>query len=103
MTIVQGPHRGGRLELDRPRTVVVGRGSRAQLRLDQDVHISRHHFRLDVDPPRCRLHDLGSRNGTFVNGRRVADCDLHDGDLIAVGQTQLRFAVHAAAEGPGRP
>jgi hypothetical protein len=100
VTVVHGPHQGGRLELDGPATVVVGRGSRVQLRLDEDAHISRNHFRLEVDPPGCHLHDLGSRNGTFVNGRRVRDCPLHDGDLIAAGQTQLRFSVHADPEGP---
>jgi hypothetical protein len=103
VTVVQGPHRGSRLEVDRPDTVVVGRGWRVQLRLDHDPHISRHHFRLEVDPPHCRLHDLGSHNGTFVNGRRVSDCPLHDGDLIVAGQTQLRFSVQAEAEGPARP
>jgi hypothetical protein len=103
VTVVQGPHRGSRLELDGPATVLVGRGSRVQVRLDEDAHISRNHFRLEVDPPRCHLHDLGSRNGTFVNGRRVRDCPLHDGDLIAAGQTQLRFSVHADAEAPAGP
>jgi hypothetical protein len=95
VTVVQGPHRGERLEWDAPATVVVGRGSRVQLRLDEDAHISRNHFRLEVEPPHCRLHDLGSRNGTFVNGQRVSAADLHDGDLIAAGQTQLRFSVQA--------
>jgi hypothetical protein len=95
VTVVQGPHRGARLEWDGPATVLVGRGSRVQLRLDEDAHISRNHFRLEVDPPRCQLHDLGSRNGTYVNGQRVGDCTLNDGDVIAAGQTQLRFSVHA--------
>jgi hypothetical protein len=100
VTVVQGPHRGERLEWDAPATVVVGRGSRVQLRLDEDAHISRNHFRLEVEPPQCRLHDLGSRNGTFVNGQRVSDCPLRDGDLIAAGQTQLRFSVQADPAAP---
>ena len=103
LAVLQGPHRGGRLEFDRPATVLVGRGSSVQLRLDEDAHISRQHFRLEVDPPHCRLHDLGSRNGTFVNGLRVDDCALQDGDLIAAGQTQLRFSVLAGAQAPPGP
>jgi pSer/pThr/pTyr-binding forkhead associated (FHA) protein len=37
------------------------------------------------------VRDLGSNNGTFVNGRRVTQAELHDGDVIQVGFIDLRF------------
>jgi pSer/pThr/pTyr-binding forkhead associated (FHA) protein len=75
----------------------------------QDV--SRHHCQFEVDPPEVRVRDLGSRNGTFVNGRLIGKRDrgqnpdgpvatempqyaLHDGDELKVGATVFR--VHVA-------
>jgi serine/threonine-protein kinase len=45
----------------------------------------------------CRLQDLGSKNGTRLNGTRLAEAELHHGDLIAAGTLQLRVRL----EGPG--
>jgi serine/threonine-protein kinase len=47
----------------------------------------------EVNPPLCRLRDLGSLNGTFVNGVRVREADLAEGDTIRVGQTMLKVHV----------
>ena len=49
------------------------------------------------------LVDLNSTNGSFVNGRRVREHRLRDGDLIAVGQYQLRFACADARAARARP
>jgi pSer/pThr/pTyr-binding forkhead associated (FHA) protein len=103
------------------RTVgVVGRASNCYLQLPSDfVHLtaSRHHCLLDIDPPDVRVQDLGSRNGTFVNGIKIgqrhlgADPDdtiedegplvtLKDGDEVRVGETVLRFAIRPEPETP---
>jgi hypothetical protein len=100
VTVVKGPHRGHRLEVDQHSTVLVGRGSLAQLRLADDAHASRHHCLLELNPPRCYLRDLGSRNGTYVNGDKVTERFLQDGDVIALGQTHLGFAVLGGQEVP---
>ncbi len=56
------------------------------------LHISRRHARVVVAGNRAVLHDLGSKNGTEVNGRRIAaPTDLADGDRIAVGHEVLVF------------
>ncbi|MBD2105828.1 FHA domain-containing protein [Nodosilinea sp. FACHB-13] len=70
----------------------VGRGDDNNFVLP-DRWISRNHAMLqDADSGRFYLIDLGSRNGTFVNGRRVSvPVILHDGDLLTFGQTELRF------------
>lgn len=57
--------------------------------------ISRHHARLEPAGSVLRLVDLGSTNGTRVNGRRVSDHLLRDGDLIEFGSVQLEFRVGA--------
>jgi serine/threonine-protein kinase len=97
LEITDGPHRGGRFEFDRHETLVAGRASVAQLQLKSDPHFSRHHFRLEVNPPLCYLLDLGSRNGTFVNKRRVTECFLKNGDVVSGGKTKIRFLVEGDA------
>ncbi len=71
-----------------------------------DASVSRHHFALSRGGGRVRLRDLGSGNGTRVNGQRVEEVELYDGDEIAAGTTRLRFVVPpdlAAAPGPKGP
>jgi pSer/pThr/pTyr-binding forkhead associated (FHA) protein len=41
------------------------------------------------------LEDLGSNNGTFVNGNRVTEAQLHDGDIIRIGETEVEFTGRA--------
>jgi serine/threonine-protein kinase len=98
LEVIAGPHSGQRLDFDRHETILVGRGSRAQLRLLNDPHFSRNHFLLEVNPPRALLRDLGSRNGTLVNDQPVRQCDLGPGDVISGGQTRIRFTVTNAAD-----
>lgn len=93
LDVVEGPHRGARFEFRRHNTFLVGRGRWAHLCLNQDLHFSRHHFRIEIRPPDCYLIDLGSRNGTFVNGYRVKSIFLRDGDVISGGKTAIRVAV----------
>jgi serine/threonine-protein kinase len=93
LEIVEGPHQGVRLEFERHETVLVGRSSTSQLRLTDDPHFSRHHLLLEINPPRCYLRDLGSRNGTFVNEQSVTECFLNHGDSISGGRTRIRVEV----------
>jgi serine/threonine-protein kinase len=98
LEVFEGPHQGVRLEFDRPATLAVGRGPTSQLQLTEDAHFSRNHFVLEFDPPACRLRDLGSRNGTFVNEAKVTDCKLRHGDVISGGKTRIRITVEAGAD-----
>jgi serine/threonine-protein kinase len=91
--VVEGPHAGQRLEFDRHDTVLVGRGSAAQLRLAKDPHFSRNHLLLEINPPDVLVRDLGSRNGTLVNGAKVTQCRLKPGDVVSGGQTRMRVTV----------
>ena len=69
---------------------VIGRGAEADLRL-ADTGVSRAHAEVRLDSGEVRLTDLGSTNGTLVNGRRISTAVLSDGDRIEVGATPLVF------------
>ena len=93
LTVKEGPHQGRAFEFVEHDTFIVGRSARAQFRLPlKDRSLSRVHFMVEVNPPQCRLTDLGSTNGTKVNGRKISAVDLVDGDLIEAGQTVLLFS-----------
>ncbi|MEO7195749.1 MAG: DUF3662 and FHA domain-containing protein [Pseudonocardiaceae bacterium] len=69
---------------------VVGRGQEAQFRLP-DTGVSRRHLEITWDGQRATLADLGSTNGTTVNGTPVQTWQLADGDVVRVGQSRLVF------------
>lgn len=73
-------------------STVIGRGDQATLRLP-DVGISRRHARIDYDGAQVVLTDLGSTNGSMVNGQRVSAVALNPGDMIQIGTTTLTFRV----------
>lgn len=72
------------------RTLRIGREPGNDLVLD-DLRVSRNHARVAVGPDGTVLEDLGSQNGTFVNGRLVERVRLSDGDLVGIGGFTLRF------------
>jgi two-component system cell cycle response regulator len=78
---------------------VIGRGRTAEVRLF-DEGVSREHARIRTDGIRLYVEDLGSRNGTFCNGKKVdAPVPLGDGDKIQVGRTTiLKFTYHDALD-----
>jgi hypothetical protein len=81
-----------------PPGLVIGRGSDADLRIN-DPGISRRHAQIRVTPagPEVKIDivDLGSTNGVVVNGQRVQQATLHEGSRIELGST--RMLVHAPA------
>lgn len=69
---------------------VVGRSADADLRL-ADTGVSRSHAELRLEGDAVRVVDLGSTNGTLVNGRRVAEAVLADGDRLDIGATGVVY------------
>ena len=69
---------------------VIGRGQDAQFRLP-DTGVSRRHLEISWDGHTAMLSDLGSTNGTTVNGQPVQNWQLGDGDMIRVGHSSLVF------------
>jgi serine/threonine-protein kinase len=77
---------------------MIGRSEDAQFCLPHDRFFSRHHCLLEIAPPQAFLRDLGSTNGTFVNGVRVETAHLKSGDRIQGGETVLEVEVTAGLE-----
>lgn len=70
---------------------IIGRSDECQLSLDDSL-VNRRHASLEVRADRASLTDLGSRNGTFVNGVRIdAQRELQDGDKITIGAQEMQF------------
>ncbi|HTY97987.1 MAG TPA: FHA domain-containing protein [Solirubrobacteraceae bacterium] len=86
---VQGPERSLTLKLE-GEPLHIGRGLAADLRLD-DSSVSRRHAILVPRPRGARILDDRSSNGTFVNGRRVQQSELRNGDVIVLGRAVLRY------------
>jgi serine/threonine-protein kinase len=94
LTVIAGPHMGQEFEFKGHDTFLVGRTSDAHLRLPPgDPYFSRRHFLVEVNPPRCRVIDLNSRNGTLRNGARIQTADVSDGDEIGAGHTVFKVSV----------
>ena len=64
-----------------------------------DAGVSRQHAVIRRDPMGYRLADLGSRNGTLLNGAPVVEESLSDGDLITLGTVSLRFSTGGGGAG----
>ena len=96
LTIIAGPHQGREFVFDGHDTFLVGRTKDAHFQLSyDDPYFSRRHFLVEVNPPRCRLIDLNSRNGTLLNGARIQTAEVADGDEIAAGHTVFKVCVIA--------
>lgn len=72
---------------------VVGRSSKADITVD-DAGVSRKHVEFRITPDGVILTDLGSTNGTFVEGHRVEAATLLDGNQITIGRTRILFWTH---------
>jgi diguanylate cyclase (GGDEF)-like protein len=94
LIVLSGSNVGEMYKVQR-RETVVGRGKRADFRVIDDGS-SREHFRIRDDEGGYVVEDLGSRNGTFLNGERVnAPSPLRDGDRVKFGHsTVLKFSFH---------
>jgi serine/threonine-protein kinase len=87
LRVTAGPHKGRAFSFVGHDTFLVGRSKRAHFQLPaKDKFFSRIHFLVEVNPPHCRVMDMGSRNGTYINGKKVSRSDLRDGDKIRAGE-----------------
>lgn len=70
---------------------VLGKGAHSDIAL-KDAYISERHATFESKNGECTVTDLGSRNGTFVNGQRITGSQaVRDGDRISLGHTELKF------------
>ena len=93
LKVLAGPYKDRVFCFTQPDTFLIGRTKDSHLYLPEDRFFSRHHCLLEISPPHCQLRDLGSTNGTFVNGRKVSEAALQNGDQIQGGETVLLVEV----------
>ena len=109
LKIIKGNLAGEEYSFEEYGLYLVGRSVRCSLRIPEgkDPNISRRHFLLMLEPQHVMIRDLGSRNGTFVNGEQLApgeifapqeemaavDRTLKNGDTISVGETVFSLSV----------
>jgi hypothetical protein len=91
LEVSDGPKAGSRFELSHKITTV-GRHPESHIFLD-DITVSRRHVEIASSGEGCRVRDVGSLNGTYVNLERVEEADLSDGDLLQVGRFKFHFHV----------
>ncbi len=119
LTVDGGSLAGKQFVFEQPAHCVVGRAADCPLRLAgafEHAWVSRHHCVLDIDPPHVRVQDLGSRNGTFVNGHMIGrrnalgpsdteslGCELKDGDELGLGPVAFHVCIAGAAEPEQHP
>jgi hypothetical protein len=90
--VVQGPGLRSGSTFDVNVATVVGRDAASGVRLDGDEFASARHARIDPRPDGVWVEDLGSTNGTFVNGDQITSRRLlQPGDVLRVGETELRL------------
>lgn len=99
--VIEGPDTGKTFRLDgtQPSRLLVGQSPACEIRLT-DRQVSRRHAALDLCGRRIRLNDLGSTNGTFVDGVAVMDAFLRGGEVVRLGATALRVEPVTVQQAP---
>lgn len=95
LKVTAGPYKGRIFSFAQHDSFLIGRNPEAHLCLPDDRYFSRNHCLLEMNPPHSFLRDLGSTNGTFLNGQRVQNGSLKNGDRIQCGETILLVEVTA--------
>jgi pSer/pThr/pTyr-binding forkhead associated (FHA) protein len=120
LQVTEGTAKGKSFTFSAHDTFFLGRHPDCHVHLPDDPCVSRHHFILEVCPPQACVRDLGSRNGTYVNGRKVGgrkegespeegarraypEVTLKHGDRVQVGDTALEVHVTQAEKQAGPP
>jgi pSer/pThr/pTyr-binding forkhead associated (FHA) protein len=95
LVVRKGPQPGERFYLDRP-NLTIGRDPASDIFLN-DMTVSRAHAVLRTAAGTVRISDVGSLNGTYVNGVCVDEAQLTDGDVVQVGTFQMVYHGEATA------
>jgi pSer/pThr/pTyr-binding forkhead associated (FHA) protein len=98
LKFISGKYQGGEFPLRPNREIIIGRSSDLDMVLVEDM-VSRKHAKISTDDHSVSIQDLGSTNGTFVNGEKVRAIRLKGGDRILVGTSIIKL-VTANSEAP---
>ena len=97
LAVIMGANAGQIYTVTKPRTVL-GRGTESDVQL-HDSEVSRRHAMLEIKGDAATVSDLGSTNGTYVDGVRVRSKDIEAHQEFALGTTTLMFIVTEMNEG----
>ncbi|WP_164006755.1 FHA domain-containing protein [Pyxidicoccus trucidator] len=97
LKFISGKYQGGEFPLKVDKQIVIGRSSELDMVLVEDM-VSRKHAKISFSDGKITIEDLGSTNGTFVNGEKVKQARLKEGDRILIGTSILKL-VHQGADG----
>lgn len=90
---ISGPVIGRRIEVHGGTILRIGRIGKSDYAIAEDGYLSGVHFSVECDGAQCRIRDLGSSNGTFVNGARIAEQVVRDGDSVVAGGSTFRVHI----------
>jgi hypothetical protein len=93
-----GPAAGRKFDLPDAVAVTFGRSEKSRFVIPEDTHLSGAHFSLECHGEKCRIKDLTSTNGTFVNGVRIAETDIVIGVVISAGSCAFKLCPAAPEE-----
>ncbi len=92
LRFISGKYQGGEFPIHMDRQIVIGRSSELDMVLVEDM-VSRKHALIDARDGAIEIEDLGSTNGTFVNGEKVKRCRLKEGDRILIGTSIIKMVA----------
>jgi pSer/pThr/pTyr-binding forkhead associated (FHA) protein len=93
LEIKSGPLAGKVIPVRPGQVLTVGRTQRASVPIPQDTYLSGIHFAVECGKDACRLIDRQSANGTFVNGAKVTEVVIQNGDVVFAGKTTFGIAI----------
>ena len=89
---LEGIQKGKEFQIDPPGECIIGRDTKCDICL-KDTKSSRHHARIHFEQDEALLEDMGSTNGTQLNGKPIFKTILHDNDEILIGDTLLKISA----------
>jgi hypothetical protein len=92
LRFISGKYQGGEFPLRMEREIIIGRSSDLDMVLVEDM-VSRKHARISTQGGHCVIQDLGSTNGTFVNGEKIKKVRLKEGDRILIGTSIIKVVA----------
>ena len=95
LKFISGKYQGGEFPLKGDKQLIIGRSSELDMVLVEDM-VSRKHARISLTNGKITIEDLGSTNGTFVNGEKVKTTRLKEGDRILIGTSILKLVRQGA-------
>jgi hypothetical protein len=95
LRFISGKYQGGEFPLAPEKQILVGRSSELDMVLVEDM-VSRKHARISMQGDQIWIEDLGSTNGTFVNGEKIKRTRLKEGDRVLIGTSILKLVASDA-------